>query len=79
MRKRSLKTDRVTLGMEDMLEGKRKGWGMFNEMRHGWSVGGWRRKAKGTNARSLDIREYTSFVHHCNLLEKLKIKKKRKE
>lgn len=68
MRKRSVKTDCVILGMEDMLEMKRKGWGIFEEMRDSWSVGGWRRKAKGTNARSLDIREYIPFVHHCNLL-----------
>lgn len=68
MRERSLKTDCVILGMENMVEGKRKGWGMFKEVRDGWSVGGWRRKAKGTSARSLDVREYIPFVHHYNLL-----------
>lgn len=68
MRKRSLKPDCIILGMENMLEGKRKDWGVFKEVRDGWSVGGWRRKAKGTEARSLDIREYTPCVHHCNLL-----------
>lgn len=56
------------LGMEDTLEGKRKDWGMFKEVRDGWSVRAWRRKAKGTEAGSLDIREYIPCVHHCNLL-----------
>lgn len=56
------------LGMEDTLEGKRKDWGIFKEVRDGWSVRAWRRKAKGTEAGSLDIREYIPRVHHCNLL-----------
>lgn len=79
MRKRSFKTDCVILGMEDMLKGKRKGWEMFKEVRDGWSVCGWRRKARGTNAKSLDIREYIPYIHHYNLLYKLKIKKKQQK
>lgn len=65
MRKGNFKTDCVILGTEDMLEEKGKGWGCSKK----W---GMRRKAKGTN-----IREYIPFVHHYNLLQKLKIKKKK--
>lgn len=64
MKKRSVKTDCVILETKDVLEGKRKGWGMFKEMRDGWSVGGWRRNAEGTNASSLDIREHIKSVNH---------------